>query len=72
MRYKSHMSREMSAQPELAPGFETTMDVEHHMEVVPLVPKPEERFSSSYTTDVSVQVGFCHLDTPFYVSLKFT
>lgn len=51
------MERPVPAQPQLAPGYATTMDVEHSMDVVPLVQKPEERFQTSYSTDVSVQVN---------------
>ncbi|KAL5965329.1 Muscle M-line assembly protein unc-89, partial [Taenia solium] len=55
LRYKTQMERPVPAQPQLVPGYETTMDVEHSMDVVPLVQKPEERFQTSYSTDVSVQ-----------------
>ena len=51
------MERPLAAQPELVPGYSTTMDVEHSMEVVPLVQKPEEKFQSNYSTDLGVQVG---------------
>ncbi|EUB61841.1 Muscle M-line assembly protein unc-89 [Echinococcus granulosus] len=55
LRYKTQMERPVPAQPQLFPGYATTMDVEHSMDVVPLVQKPEERFQTSYSTDVSVQ-----------------
>ncbi|VDM30429.1 unnamed protein product, partial [Hydatigera taeniaeformis] len=55
LRYKTQMERPVPAQPQLVPGYATTMDVEHSMDVVPLIQKPEERFQTSYSTDVSVQ-----------------
>lgn len=59
----------MAAQPELVPGFSTAIDVEHSMEVVPLIQKPEEKYQSEYSTDLSVQVSqmislkllYCHI-----------
>lgn len=65
----TQMERQMAAQPQLQPGFETKIDIEHSMDVVPLVQKPEEKFTTSYATDVSVQVAkkyYNHLKKTFH------
>ncbi|VDN97244.1 unnamed protein product, partial [Rodentolepis nana] len=55
LRYKTQMNKQVAAQPQLQPGFEAKIDIEHSMDVVPLVQKPEEKFTTSYATDVDVQ-----------------
>lgn len=57
LRYKTQMDRQMAARPQLQPGYEATIEIEHSMDVVPLVEKPKEKFTTSYATDVSVQVS---------------
>lgn len=68
LRYKTQMERQMTAKPQLVPGFESTVNVEHKMDVVPLVQKQEEKFTTNYTADVSVQVAamnYMQLKIPF-------
>ncbi|VDN11237.1 unnamed protein product [Dibothriocephalus latus] len=53
--YETRMTATVPAKPTVVSAFETVVDMERRLDVVPLVPKPEERFESSLTTEMPEQ-----------------